>query len=556
MSKKRYTTKQFISKARNVHGDRYDYSEVRYVRSDEPVTIICPEHGPFGQEPRRHLQGRGCPSCSKPSRHTTTEQFVEKARAVHGDRYDYSLVDYSLNSVKVTIVCRKHGPFNQTPNCHVNQGQGCPRCVPGRDPSVSFESRAREVHGDSYGYDRAKRNPRSTERVTITCPVHGDFRQVVNHHLSGCGCPECGREARTRSKRISHRDFVRRAKEVHGDRYSYGKTRYLEHRSKVTITCREHGDFDQWPSDHLRGMGCPRCGAGCRISGMEDELLSAVREAGYEGKVSQSCRDLIPPMEVDLHFPEAGLAVEMDGNYWHSERFQPDRRYHLEKTEACGAAGVRLLHVFEDEWALRRGPVVTKVLHMLGARGERWYARQLEVAEVDHASKNAFMELHHVQGGSSSQVSLALLANGGIAAAMSFRRCVRRGRSHPGAEWELDRYATGELPVVGGASRLLRAFERGYSPESVVSYADRRWSDGGMYRILGFEPAGVTEPDYFYVHPEEKYLKRENKRNYQRSRLPFLLEEFDPSLSEVENMRNHGFLRIWDCGKMKFVKRY
>jgi len=124
---KRLTTEQFIEKAKAVHGDKYDYSLVDYKNAKTKVKIICSIHGVFEQIPYNHLQGKKCFECNG-SKKTTTKQFIEKAKVIHGDKYDYRQVKYNNRHNKVKIVCPEHGPFEQTPGCHLN-GNGCPKCV-------------------------------------------------------------------------------------------------------------------------------------------------------------------------------------------------------------------------------------------------------------------------------------------------------------------------------------------------------------------------------------------------------------------------------------------
>jgi len=123
----RKTTEQFIEEARQVHGDKYDYSKVEYVNSATKVCIVCPEHGEFWQRAGEHLKGKGCIKCAKHYK-PTTEEFIEKARKAHGDKYDYSKVEYVNNKTKVCIICPEHGEFWQKPNNHLS-GQGCPFCA-------------------------------------------------------------------------------------------------------------------------------------------------------------------------------------------------------------------------------------------------------------------------------------------------------------------------------------------------------------------------------------------------------------------------------------------
>ena len=126
-NKKRKTTKWFIEESKKIHGNKYDYTKTEYHRLDEKVCIICPIHGEFWQSPANHMKGHGCPYCSKNKKYTL-ETFIEKARQIHGDKYDYSKVNYVNSLIKVCIICPEHGEFWQTPNCHLNRHQGCPIC--------------------------------------------------------------------------------------------------------------------------------------------------------------------------------------------------------------------------------------------------------------------------------------------------------------------------------------------------------------------------------------------------------------------------------------------
>ena len=121
------TTEQFIEKAKQIHGNKYDYSKVEYVNNHTKVCIICPEHGEFWQTPNSHLNGNGCSSC-KGLKKLTTKEFIERAKQVHGNKYDYSKTIYVNKRTKVCIICPIHGEFYQTPHNHVYQKQGCPEC--------------------------------------------------------------------------------------------------------------------------------------------------------------------------------------------------------------------------------------------------------------------------------------------------------------------------------------------------------------------------------------------------------------------------------------------
>ncbi len=197
MSRKRLTTEEFITRAREVHGHKYDYSLVVYVNWCTPVKITCPEHGVFEQIPNNHVRGRGCPQCAVKQQRLTTEEFITRAREVHGDRYDYSLVEYVNRCTPVKIICPIHGVFEQRPYSHLQQKAGCLQCAweqlseQRRSSAEEFITRAHEVHGDHYDYSLVEYVNNST-LVKIICSEHGVFEQTPNNHTSmKQGCPQC-----------------------------------------------------------------------------------------------------------------------------------------------------------------------------------------------------------------------------------------------------------------------------------------------------------------------------------------------------------------------------
>ena len=170
---RRLTTEEFIEKAIAIHGDCYDYSQVEYKSAHTKVTIGCTEHGPFEQAPTHHLSGKGCPDCGG-TRKLTKERFIERARVIHGDRYDYAQVEYVNGVTPVTINCLDHGPFDQIPNSHLI-GRGCRECG-GNKPltSETFIEKAIAAHGNRYDYSSIDYVNAHT-KVTIICLEHGPF---------------------------------------------------------------------------------------------------------------------------------------------------------------------------------------------------------------------------------------------------------------------------------------------------------------------------------------------------------------------------------------------
>ena len=188
--KLRSNNEEFIKKSVNIHGNKYDYSKVEYFNAKTNVCIICPEHGEFWQKPFKHLSGHGCPNCCTTTK-LTLDEFIKKAKEIHGDKYDYSKVEYENVETKVCIICPEHGEFWQTPDVHLYNKCGCSRCSGVKKPTTEeFIESAKKIHGDKYDYSKVEYINNST-KVCIICPEHGEFWQTPANHLKEKGCPVC-----------------------------------------------------------------------------------------------------------------------------------------------------------------------------------------------------------------------------------------------------------------------------------------------------------------------------------------------------------------------------
>lgn len=277
---KSLTTEEFIKRAKEIHGDKYDYSKVEYNNSRTPVCIICPKHGEFQQTPYHHLNRKqGCPKCV--GRNLATDEFIKKAKCVHGNKYDYSkaLIETLKNKEKekICIICPEHGEFLQTPVSHLN-GCGCPKCgeIKRRKnqsesikmPIEEFIKRAKKIHGDKYDYSKVEYNT-TNDKICIICPKHGEFWQIATNHINkGNGCPKCHP-----NHKKTVEEFIQKAKEIHGDKYDYSKVEYVNNTTPVCIICPKHGEFWQRPNSHIsRNQGCPSCAESKLEKYVEQEL--------------------------------------------------------------------------------------------------------------------------------------------------------------------------------------------------------------------------------------------------------------------------------------------
>ena len=188
---KRLTKDEFIKKAKEIHKGKYNYSKVDYVNNKTKVCIICPIHGEFWQTPHRHMEGDGCVKCSGLKK-LTTDEFINESIKIHGNKYNYSNVKYINNRTKVCIICPIHGEFWQSPKAHLkgNNCPKCSH-QSYKNTKEEFIKKAQKIHGDKYDYSKVEYVNNHTP-ICIICPEHGEFWQTPNAHLSGKnGCPIC-----------------------------------------------------------------------------------------------------------------------------------------------------------------------------------------------------------------------------------------------------------------------------------------------------------------------------------------------------------------------------
>ena len=349
---------QFVSEAISVHGEKYDYSKVEYINSHAKVCIICPEHGEFWQIPSSHMAGCGCAACMIKDAHEktkkTTEQFIQQAKIIHGDKFDYSKVEYNGNKTKVCIICPKHGEFWMKPNSHLC-GQGCPNCRKNKSiTKEEFLKKSIEVHGDRYDYSKVEYK-NATTKVCIICPIHGEFWQKPVSHMKGQGCLKCGASRRAEKKKLTTDVFIKRAKDKHGDKYDYSKVEYVNANTKVCIICPEHGEFWQKPFDHLGGRGCYVCN---RNGGQIEESLYQYFLSKYNIVERNVKFDWLGRQSIDIYLPEYKIGIEYQGeqhflpfNYMGGEDGLKHRKELDElKNKLCRENGVLLLYVVPDKY--------------------------------------------------------------------------------------------------------------------------------------------------------------------------------------------------------------
>lgn len=210
----------------------------------------------------------------------TTDEFIKRCSAIHGNRYKYSLTVYTNSHSPVRIICEKHGEFSQIAKVHL-KGHGCPSCGGRARDAHRFFENAERVHGDRYDYSQTMFK-HSQKPVSITCREHGKFSQIASNHTSGSGCPKCSIQKARLAKLSTTAEFVKRARAVHGDRYDYANSLYRSARNRISILCQIHGVFEQMAYSHLQGNGCPYCQGVIRSTKRFIEKAIKVHGSAYD----------------------------------------------------------------------------------------------------------------------------------------------------------------------------------------------------------------------------------------------------------------------------------
>ncbi len=284
----------------------------------------------------------------------TKEDFIEKARLVHGDKYNYSLVEYLNSKTKVKIICEKHNIFEQIPYAHL-KGFGCAKC--GSEAmgnkrklnNTTFIEKSKIVHGNKYDYSLVVYENDKT-KINIICKKHGVFKQSAGGHLQGIGCQKCGIENSIKIRSSNNKDFIKNAKIVHGNKYDYSLVDYINSKVKIKIICIKHGVFLQTPYEHLAGRGCPAC--------KESNGESIIRQILLDNNINfisqkkfNDCVGIRNKLPFDFYIIDKNILIEFNGrqHYKAIDLFGGDIGYKkLNKTdqlkkEYCELNNIKLL---------------------------------------------------------------------------------------------------------------------------------------------------------------------------------------------------------------------
>ncbi len=343
----KFTHDEIIELFKMVHGDIYNYDLVDYKGMNTPITITCSKHGLFQQRPVNHKSGRGCPKCGVETRAKNKtiriDVLLNEFNEVHCNKYDYSKIDYISSLTKIEIICPVHGSFNQTPASHKN-GIGCPKCGNAYKPQT--EEVIKEfikTHGIIYDYSLVNYIDKKT-KVKIICKIHGIFEQEPYVHKTGSICPKCLGRSREAE------DWIIEFDKIHNNKYDYSKFIFTHSKTKSLIICKNHGEFDQTPSDHLHGYGCPQCSE----SKGEKRINSFLRDHNIDFVTQKKFDDcqFKQSLPFDFYIPDLNIVIEYQGNqhyndihYFHKTKKQLDdsRKRDSIKQKYCKTQKIKII---------------------------------------------------------------------------------------------------------------------------------------------------------------------------------------------------------------------
>ncbi len=322
--------------------------------------------------------------------------------------------------------------------------------------------------------------------------------------------------------------------------------------NKYPFKCLICGNEFSGTIDDGEAPVCRICNPDLRKIGtseLERTLTNAV-QAIVNYPLVVGSRTIIPPEELDIFASKHNIAIEFDGIYWHSDLAGKTRNYHKNKTNRANKLGIRLIHIFENEWVFKHRIVISRLRNMFGKSRYKIHGRKCKILEIERKVSNRFLNKYHIQGDASASIRLGAFYKNRLIAVMTF---VRTRHDKMGG-YELLRFASiFNFSCVGVAGKLLKAFERKYHPTRLITYADLRWSEGNLYKTLGFTHKHTSNPNYFYFKDN---LELKSRIKFQKHKLSDILNIFDQNKTEWENMKANGWNRIWDCGNMVFEKIY
>ena len=554
----------------------YEYlsCESEYQSKKSTIKLKCKKCGYiFDYKPADILRPRidkpVCKECSRINRiniltERGKEEFFKLLEENYPDCYTYSKDEYKGNHEKMNFICNKCNdvvsvtPNNIKNNIRLNREYYCNTCSSKRlsEQKTNTKEKCIERLEKKFPnrYSLLEYNG-MTEDCKFKCnECNAEFTYKPEKLLSYKHpyCPDC-------SNGFKHdkRDYLQRCFEE-----SHGKIipieRFINNRTKILHKCVicDH-EWKATPGNIvINHTCCPKCKNSYTVSAGEIELRNFIKEI-YNGKIDINNRLAISPKELDIYLPELNLAFEYCGLYWHNEDHK-GKNYHLDKLELCTKKNIRLITIFEDEWINNKELVKNKIKHLMKLNtAKKINARQCYIREINKKECDQLLNNNHLQGADRASIRLGLFYKNDLVAAMTFcapRVSTGSAKSKLKIDYELSRYVSDVNYIINGSfGKLFSYFKKNYKWKTIITYADKRWSDGNLYFKNGFINTHDSKPNYFYVHRNDG-TKRIHRFMYRKSAIKNKHPEiYNESLTEREMTKLINLYRIYDCGNKVFI---
>lgn len=404
--------------------------------------------------------------------------------------------------------------------------------------SKEILNKSKKTLFDNYGVDNPKKNKEINNKIKKTMILrYGSEYSMQNE------------EIKLRARKTQMDTLAKNIKNLYGE---YNILEIDSKNKKYKMMCSNNHIFEidytlLNSRRRINTLICTECNPlNKSISGLEIELVQFI-QSNYDDKIILNDRKLIDK-ELDIYLPELKIAFEFNGLWWHNE-LNKLSDYHLNKTEECEKKGVRLIHIWEDDWQYSKNIVKSMILNIFKKTENKIYARKCIIKNVDSKISKKFLEDNHIQGSTITKVNIGLYYNECLVSLMNFgkKRIVMNDKSGDG-EWELTRFCNKiNTNVVGGASKLFNSFIKEYNPKEIITYANRSYSNGLLYKTLDFEFLYKTKINYYYI------VNKIRKHRFSYRKAALVKDGYDKNKTEHEIMLERKIYRIYDSGQLKFI---
>lgn len=537
------TTEEVIEMAKNVHGEKYDYSLVEYHNDNsERLPIICHEcdengneHGIFAPVWSSHLMGVGCPKCNGGVKFGK-EKFIEDAKRIHGNKYNYDKFIYVNAKTGGIITCPRHGDFVQSPYLHTKMKRGCPKCKSSRLESIVINALNRL--GIIYEYQVSVNGLSTKQTIDFYLPSVNTYIECQGEqHYTPVPFGKISLEESTElfNKRVELDSEKYNQCTKNGSKIIYFTDPKLFHTHNIDV-------FSGFYSDKI---------VFTNINDLIDFIPDAFGSADYDV-------DVVNRFMTDLRNIESSILVSgrkatiKNIAIFINPLTEEDSKTMYERRRAYIRMGYKVIEVFEDEYITNRDIVISKISYALGLSNNliKINGRECNIIDIDKNTASSFLEKNHIQGFVNSTLYIGCVSKDGeLVAVMTFTQ------EKPNF-WNLTRYATKMGTLCRGVgSKMIKYFIKTYNPNEIKTFADKRWTfskDANLYTKMGFTISKIG------VSPDYKYWKngvtseRQHKFGF-RKQILHKKYGFPLTMTETEMTKKLGYVKVWDCGLYKYV---